>query len=309
MKRNHVVPVLSLAAMLLTVFEGRAAPPSAKYTFLLATSPGQAGNYQYFNFDDVAGTRTVSFSNVSGSGSATGTISGGTAPVLSVTATLNKIAAGVVAGAFVQLDYYFQASGPAGDVTLDFAGNIDYPNPLPSTVSGFSIESFVDLVSSNLATTRLAYVNNLATPMVGLPASGIPGGNLNQSFVVSANSVYRIRLSTKVQINDATATTEMVLDPTVEINPVFAAAHPGYTLSFSPGFAPAPRPSMALQVLGTNAVITWPTSATGYNLQMSDDAGAPISWTTVTNVPTVVNSQNMVTNPIAGGVKFYRLKL
>jgi len=32
------------------------------------------------------------------------------------------------------------------------------------------------------------------------------------------------------------------------------------------------------------------------------------SWTTLTNVPAIVDLQNAVTNPISDGAKFYRLK-
>ena len=66
-------------------------------------------------------------------------------------------------------------------------------------------------------------------------------------------------------------------------------------------------PSLQIQLAGTNVVLTWPLSATGYVLQSANKLAPPIAWTTVTNVPVVVNFQYTVTNQMSGGSRFYRL--
>jgi hypothetical protein len=66
-------------------------------------------------------------------------------------------------------------------------------------------------------------------------------------------------------------------------------------------------PSLQIQLAGTNVVLTWPFSAAGYVLQSANKLAPPTVWTTVTNVPGVVNFQYTVTNQISGGSRFYRL--
>ena len=67
-------------------------------------------------------------------------------------------------------------------------------------------------------------------------------------------------------------------------------------------------PSLQIQMAGTNVVLTWPLSATGYVLESANQLTPPIAWTTVTNEPVVVNFQFTVTNQISGGSLFYRLE-
>jgi hypothetical protein len=65
-------------------------------------------------------------------------------------------------------------------------------------------------------------------------------------------------------------------------------------------------PSLQIQVSGTNVVLTWPLSGAGYVLQVAHNLTPPISWTTVTNVPVIVNFQYTVTNQVSGDTRFYR---
>ena len=67
-------------------------------------------------------------------------------------------------------------------------------------------------------------------------------------------------------------------------------------------------PSLQAQTAGNSLVLTWPLSASDYNLQSTTNFADTNSWTTPPNVPVIVNLQNAVTNPISGAVKFYRLK-
>jgi len=66
-------------------------------------------------------------------------------------------------------------------------------------------------------------------------------------------------------------------------------------------------PSLRIELSGTNVVLTWPLSGAGYVLQSTDKLTTTNSWTTVTNVPVIVNFQYTVTNQISGGSRFYRL--
>ena len=74
-----------------------------------------------------------------------------------------------------------------------------------------------------------------------------------------------------------------------------------YSLSVMP-------PSLQMQEDGANLILTWPLSAQNFSLQTTTHLAAPNSWTTLTNVPAIVNLQNTVTNPVSNGMRFYRLK-
>ena len=67
-------------------------------------------------------------------------------------------------------------------------------------------------------------------------------------------------------------------------------------------------PSLQAQVLNNKLIASWPLAAAGFTLQTSTNLTATNSWTTITNVPAIVNLQNAVTNPVSGGMRFYRLK-
>jgi hypothetical protein len=67
-------------------------------------------------------------------------------------------------------------------------------------------------------------------------------------------------------------------------------------------------PALQAQLSGNNLVLMWPLSAVSYTLEATDNLATTNSWTSVTNAPAVVNSQNAVTNGIPGGSRFYRLR-
>jgi hypothetical protein len=67
-------------------------------------------------------------------------------------------------------------------------------------------------------------------------------------------------------------------------------------------------PSLQAQANGGNVLLSWPMTAQNFSLQTTTNLADPNSWTTLPNVPAIVNLQNAVTNPVSGGVQFYRLK-
>ncbi len=241
--------------LFLTLCSSRAGLPPAVPVFLIATTTDSTGMNQYFNFNDVPGTHTLTYSTPEGNGTATATITAGNDPLLHTKVILTTFTPGVgseFVDALAQLDYYFQVNGPAGNVPLKFVGNLNYPNPLPSNANGRIMEASVVLIDAFGSVTNLAYVNNSATPTIKLPTSGVPGGNLNQTLLVTANTTYRFRLSVQTHVQDETSTYEMTMDPKVTIDTAFAAAHPGYTLDFSAGYEPSTnkpdtsRPTLSL---------------------------------------------------------------
>jgi len=73
-------------------------------------------------------------------------------------------------------------------------------------------------------------------------------------------------------------------------------------------FSISSPPLLQAQMSGSNHVLTWPLSAAEYILQKSSKLSDTNSWSFVTNVPAIVNLQNVITNPAADGAGFFRLK-
>jgi subtilisin-like proprotein convertase family protein len=57
----------------------------------------------------------------------------------------------------------------------------------------------------------------------------------------------------------------------------------------------------------TNVVVSWPASATNFQLQSTPSISASIVWTNLLTPPILNSGHYYVTNPILTGAKFYRL--
>src|ERR1035438_1967722 len=68
-----------------------------------------------------------------------------------------------------------------------------------------------------------------------------------------------------------------------------------------------PPPQLTITPSGANVILTWPTNAAGFTLQVTANLAPPVVWNTNSTVPVVISGQNFVTNPIAGTQMFFRL--
>jgi len=66
-------------------------------------------------------------------------------------------------------------------------------------------------------------------------------------------------------------------------------------------------PGLTIQRQGGLVVISWPASATGYNLTSVAALGAGASWQSAGGTPTVLNGINQVTIPVTNSAQFFRL--
>ena len=73
-------------------------------------------------------------------------------------------------------------------------------------------------------------------------------------------------------------------------------------------FYSPPPPTLNIVMQGTNAVLSWPVVAAGWQLETVSTVASSNQWGLVTNVPAIVQYQNTVTNPISGEARFFRLK-
>jgi hypothetical protein len=67
-------------------------------------------------------------------------------------------------------------------------------------------------------------------------------------------------------------------------------------------------PRLSITRSGANAVVAWPTDTTGFVLETTTDMAAQQGWSAMTATPTIVNSQNTITDTISGSARFYRLR-
>jgi hypothetical protein len=71
-------------------------------------------------------------------------------------------------------------------------------------------------------------------------------------------------------------------------------------------------PQLIIAPSGPNVLLTWPTNNAGYDyaaftLQFTTNLGSTAIWSTNIPAPVVLGAQNVVTDPITGAQRFYRL--
>jgi hypothetical protein len=83
------------------------------------------------------------------------------------------------------------------------------------------------------------------------------------------------------------------------------AAGYDYTLAL---LGPVPlRPTLNARPRSDELVLSWPTNAAGFSLQVTSNLTPPVTWTDSANSPAVIGTQFTVTNRIFGRDQFYRL--
>lgn len=68
-----------------------------------------------------------------------------------------------------------------------------------------------------------------------------------------------------------------------------------------------PAPSLRISTVGNNALVAWPTNAAGYVLERALSLPST-NWTTDTNLRGVSGTDLIITNPVAPGSVFFRLR-
>ena len=79
-------------------------------------------------------------------------------------------------------------------------------------------------------------------------------------------------------------------------------------LSF-PVCGQAAGPVLTVELVANEVVISWPASASQYQLEQTEEIALPISWSLVTNPPSLVGAQLQVLLPVAETNRFFRLRL
>jgi uncharacterized repeat protein (TIGR03803 family) len=81
---------------------------------------------------------------------------------------------------------------------------------------------------------------------------------------------------------------------------LYGTASSGGTAGYGTIFSLLVPPPLAIQRLGTNVILTWPTNFTGFSLQTTTNLSPPVNWS-------AVGGQYSVTNPVTDKQRFFRL--
>ena len=69
-----------------------------------------------------------------------------------------------------------------------------------------------------------------------------------------------------------------------------------------------PSPQLAIKEAGTNAMVSWSTAATGYQLWSATNLVSPVVWSNVTNASSTNGNTISVLVPVSSGQRFFRLQ-
>ncbi|HLH53478.1 MAG TPA: immunoglobulin domain-containing protein [Verrucomicrobiae bacterium] len=170
--------------------------------------------------------------------------------------------------------------------TLAFAYWID-----PAATNGFSSNTTALVTSLNVSFP----VNPAATNPV--PTDGTAPANqqtLGATIPLSAPWAPGAALWLSWRMDDPTGKGQgLAID-----NFVFSAA-PGQTGS---------GPELAIHQSGGNVILSWPTAASGFQLQSNSSLSSPSGWSAVSLPVSSNNGTNSVIVPIGGAAQFFRLK-
>jgi uncharacterized repeat protein (TIGR03803 family) len=70
-----------------------------------------------------------------------------------------------------------------------------------------------------------------------------------------------------------------------------------------------PQPQLTISVVGTNAILTWPSNAitSSFTLESATNLVPPVAWSVVFQGPAVLNGLYIVTNIVSAAEQFFRL--
>ncbi len=187
-----------------------------------------------------------------------------------------------------------------------FAGTMSLGTATNAANNVFSL-TWSNVLAGNYALTAQATDNRGGTSTsspVTVTVSGTTGGGSTLTIVVTGNTIdiswptngYQLQMATNLV---APNWTDIAIN-TVNTNQV--------TLPITPGnmffrLAPASAqggPNLSIQLAGNNAMISWPSQASGYRLQANTNLLS-------TNWVNISSTNNQATEAIGGPAKFYRL--
>jgi hypothetical protein len=203
------------------------------------------------------------------------------------------------AGLGIDLGNDGMTTNDVGDADMGANELQNYP-VLTSVMSAFgSTQVQGTLRSQPNMVYRLEFFSTPTWDATGIPEGQTYLGTTNVTTDGSGNAGFSVALAATVASNNVVTAT--ATDPT------------GNTSEFSFGAWVATGPqsvSLAIARSGSNVVVTWPSAATGFQLQSAGSLALPIAWQPITNSISDNGTWKsyVVTNAVRGTNQFFRLK-
>lgn len=190
-------------------------------------------------------------------------------------------------------------------------------------VSGItpSVELELNLFTGNGEVSGYTVLTNGLTGANGANGNYHPIGNINLASGDPVNiNVFYAHGQLALTFTDAVAAASFSTNLNVgDITKILGTnmAYVGFTAAYGgstsvqtiTNFSFTSIPPAAIQLNGAaNAVVSWPGSLLGYLVQQNPNL-ATTNWTTMTNLPAIINGQNQIIVPAGGTNLFYRLVL
>ena len=309
---------------------------SANTLFGTTSAGGALGHGTVFTVNtDGIGFKTLhAFNGGDGDGPAEGLVLSGN--ILYGTAAGGSLGCGTVfalntdGSGFTNL---YNFAGP-GDGAYPYAGLILSGNKLYGTAYGGGSSSNGTVFALNTDGTGFATLHTFAagsgsypniitsegtTPYGGLILSGNTlygtaqhGGNSSNGTVFALNTdgtgfttLHTFTATTDWTNRDgASPSASLVLSGNTLYGTTYGGGNSGGGTVFSIALPP---PQLTVAVSQANLVLTWPTNVPGLVLQSTTNLGSSAVWSTNSQLPVVINGQNVVTNAISDTQRFFRL--
>ncbi len=190
---------------------------------------------------------------------------------------------------------------PSADLAV---GVVDSPDPV---LVGNTLTYSILVTNLGPATATNVVVTNTLPPGVALLSVNPPGGSSSTNGGVitvtyglgtigsggTGNFAIMVEPKTAGLINNLTTVGSSVFDPLKGNNTANVKTQVNFV-------------QLVAAHSGSNLVFSWPVGAGTYTLQSSPTIN-PSAWTAVATPVVIVNGQNTVTVPLAGGPEFFRL--
>ncbi|MCL4178592.1 MAG: DUF1566 domain-containing protein [Verrucomicrobia bacterium] len=94
----------------------------------------------------------------------------------------------------------------------------------------------------------------------------------------------------------------------IDARTVYASGNNGTFLKYTRLSDRPAQPRLSIAAVGTNVVLSWPATATNFTVTATPQLGTNAAWTAVTNLPSLLGTNQVVTNAVTGAAWFYRLR-
>jgi hypothetical protein len=183
-------------------------------------------------------------------------------------------------------------------------------NNLPAGVNASAIRTLV----FNFFSTKWKIHDNSGTTVTPLDAATTAVAGTRFDFTLLSTNTYSLTL-TPLGNPSAAYTQSGTLDTNLPINWINYRLWDGQSSgpndtanNFFISSMTIAGLTLNIQVVGPNAILSWPTNVPGFNLASTPNLGVGAAWSTNFPPPVVINGQNVVTNPITNTKQFYRLQ-